>query len=302
MIKEFSVLVGKLRAEEVSDALMESGAYSVSIEDADAESEQEKPIFGEPGLEPSVCAWDNSRLKVLADSSFAIEPVLQKITTELEIDHPILEGRVEVPDNDWVRITQAQFQPTQINEKLWIVPTWHEPPNPEAVNIRLDPGVAFGTGTHPTTRLCLEWLASHDLQGRSVLDYGCGSGILAVAAKKLGAEVACGTDIDPQAVYAAEENARANDVEAHFFLPDDLSDGQFDVVVANILSNPLRILAPALLARVADGGSLILSGILERQAEELIEIYRENDPTLPLQIWKICDGWVCLAGTRTTNS
>ncbi len=298
MLEEFSVLVGKLKAEEVSDALIEAGAYSVSIEDADAESEQEKPIFGEPGLEPEVCSWDNSRLKVLADDSFPIADAIKQIGETLGIDDLRLEGEQAVPDNDWVRITQAQFQPTQISDKLWIVPTWHEPPCPEAVNIRLDPGVAFGTGTHPTTKLCLQWLDSHGLEGKSVLDYGCGSGILAVAAKKIGASSACGTDIDPQAVEAADANAEANGADCAFFLPEDMPEGKFDVVVANILSNPLRILSPALLARVASGGSLVLSGILERQAEELIEIYRENDPNLPLSVWKTEDGWVCLAGTR----
>jgi ribosomal protein L11 methyltransferase len=301
MLEEFSVLVGKMKAEEISDALLEEGAYSVSIEDADADTEQEAPIFGEPGLEPEVCGWQNSRLKILADSSFPLQEVLQRIGQELSCDAVSLEGHESVPDNDWVRITQAQFKPTHIGSRLWIVPSWHEPPDLEAVNIRLDPGVAFGTGTHPTTRLCLEWLESHDLKGKSVLDYGCGSGILAVAAKKLGAECAMGTDIDPQAVEAANLNAETNRADACFVLPEDMPDGTFDTVVANILSNPLRLLAPALLARVAPGGFLILSGILERQAEELIEIYRREDPRLPLSVWKTQDGWVCLAGQRTAG-
>lgn len=296
MLKEFSLITTKALAEDLSDFLMDNGAYSVSIEDADADSAQEKPLFGEPGIEIDQYAWDRSRLKVLADESFPIEDILLKAKADLGASDVSLEGAKEVPDNDWVRITQAQFTPTKIAENLWIVPSWHTPPDPSAINIRLDPGVAFGTGTHPTTRLCLEWLDSHDLTGKSVLDYGCGSGILAVAAKKLGAEKVIGTDIDPQAIEAANYNAEVNEAQARFYLPKDMPEGKFDVVVANILSNPLKILAPALLARVADGGSLVLSGILERQAEELIEIYGSYKPNSPLSIWKSAEGWICLSG------
>lgn len=298
MLLEITVKSDKLHTEALADALIDAGAYSVTIADADADTEEESPLFGEPGLEPETCAWDHSLLKILAGSDFPIEAVLTKIGEDQGISGLSVESKSEVPDNDWVRITQAQFQPTQISNRLWIVPTWHEPPNKDAINIRLDPGIAFGTGSHPTTRLCLQWLESHDLQNKSVLDYGCGSGILAVAAKKLGAEAVIGTDIDPQAIESAEDNAKSNEADVVFVLPDEMPEGKFDVVVANILSNPLRLLSSALLARVAPGGSLVLSGILERQAEELIEIYKENDPTLPLEVWKTDDGWVCLAGSR----
>ncbi len=298
MLKEYSILVGRQEAEKLSDALLDGDIYSVSIEDADADSLDEQPLYGEPGLEPENLAWNRSRIKLLCNDSLNIAPVLNKACAELGIATPDIESETTVPDNDWVRITQAQFKPTQISEKLWIVPSWHEAPDPDAVNIRLDPGVAFGTGTHPTTHLCLEWLSSHDLNDKSVLDYGCGSGILAVAAMKLGAKESFGTDIDPQAVEAASFNAEQNQVKSLFVLPKDLPNRKFDVVVANILSNPLRILAPVLVDRIKPGGHLVLSGILERQAEELMGIYNGIDPTFKISVWKTSEGWVCLAGSK----
>jgi len=214
------------------------------------------------------------------------------------IEPPPIEGRTAVADTDWVRATQSQFPPTRISDRLWIVPTWHEPPDPSAIVIRLDPGVAFGTGTHPTTRLCLRWLDAHLRQGASVLDYGCGSGILAIAAAKLGAARVVGIDIDPQALQAARANSAANAVRADYTDPDSVPAGASDVVLANILSNPLMLLAPALLARVAPGGALVLSGVLERQADEVIEAYRAADASVPLAVWAADEGWVCLAGRR----
>ena len=211
-----------------------------------------------------------------------------------------IEGRAPVRDTDWVRETQSQFTPTRISERLWIVPSWHQPPGEHAVVVRLDPGAAFGTGTHPTTRLCLAWLDESLPAGASVLDYGCGSGILAITAAKLGAGTVVGVDIDPQALQAARANSRANGVDASYTGSHRLSHSAttFDVVLANILSNPLKLLAPALVARVAPGGSLVLSGILERQAEAVLATYRSADATLQLGVWRIDDGWVCLAGTR----
>lgn len=296
MLVEYCLLTEKTLVDPLTDYLMDKGAYSASIEDADADTDREKPLFGEPGIEIDDFAWDHSRLKVLCNDDFDMESALEEAVKEHGWKKPTVENKVEVPDNDWVRMTQAQFQPTQIAGDLWIVPSWHEPPDAKAVNIRLDPGVAFGTGTHPTTRLCLEWLHDHSLAGKSVLDYGCGSGILAVAAQKLGASPVLGTDIDPQAIEAAVYNAEVNRADAQFFLPEEMPDGRFDVVVANILSNPLRLLAPALLARVREGGFLVLSGILERQADELIEVYQSHRPDSPLAVWKSLDGWVCLAG------
>ena len=178
------------------------------------------------------------------------------------------------------------------------MPTWHELPNENAINIRLDPGVAFGTGSHPTTHLCLSWLDQNVTEQDEVLDYGCGTGILAIAAKRLGAKSIVGTDIDPQAVEAAQDNAKMNEVEGTFMLPNEMPEGTFDVVVANILSNPLKLLAPALLARVKENGALVLSGVLARQAEEVIEVYRNIDPKVQLSVWQEKEGWVCIAGRR----
>ena len=217
----------------------------------------------------------------------------------LGIEEPKLVKDEQVEDADWVRITQAQFQPVRVSDRLWIVPTWHEPPAGDtAINIRLDPGVAFGTGSHPTTHLCLQWLDANVKDGQSVLDYGCGTGILAIAAKKVGAGSVLGTDIDPQAVEAAVDNAKANDAPATFVLPKDMPEGTFDIVVANILSNPLKLLAPALLARVKPQGHLVLSGVLARQAQEVIDVYKESDPSVKLSIWKESEGWVCIAGQK----
>jgi len=212
----------------------------------------------------------------------------------------LVAQRAVVNDTDWVRTTQSQFKPTRIGARLWIVPTWHQPPEPDAIVVRLDPGVAFGTGTHPTTRLCLEWLERNLEPGARVLDYGCGSGILAIAAASLGAGDVVGVDIDPQALSASMRNSSANGVTVSYTDPEGLgqSAGPFDIVLANILSRPLKLLAPALLARVGAHGSLVLSGILERQVEDLVSTYRLADPTMPLGSWRTDEGWVCLAGSR----
>jgi ribosomal protein L11 methyltransferase len=215
------------------------------------------------------------------------------------VEPPAIETTVAVEDTDWVRATQSQFPPTRISARLWIVPSWHQPPDPDAISVRLDPGVAFGTGTHPTTRLCLQWLDSNLESDAAVLDYGCGSGILAIAAGKLGAGTVVGTDIDPQALQSARANSEANRVDARYTHPDALGSGTYDIVVANILSNPLKLLAPALLGRVAPGGALVLSGVLERQADEVIDAYRAVDPVIAMDVWGTDEGWVCLAGRRS---
>ncbi|HYM48264.1 MAG TPA: 50S ribosomal protein L11 methyltransferase, partial [Burkholderiaceae bacterium] len=289
-------------AEALADALLESGALSVSTEDAHADTPDEQPLYGEPGFEPTRPAWARSRLRVLAEPDRA-DAIVEAAGLAMMMALAV-EQRTAVEDADWVRATQSQFRPTRISEQLWIVPTWHQPPQPDAIVVRLDPGVAFGTGTHPTTRLCLAWLDANLPSGASVLDYGCGSGILAIAAAKLGAGTVIGTDIDPQALAAARANASANGVAAGYTDPYGLSQSAatFDIVLANILSNPLKLLAPALLARVAPGGSLVLSGILERQAEDVIATYRHADPTLPLGAWRTEDGWVCLVGTCTPGA
>lgn len=298
MLRETLLLAPEQDAERLSDALLDVGALSVSLEDADRDSDQESPLYGEPGLEPQVLAWKRSIVKVLADASFDVPKALEEVASELGIEVPVIRSSADVPDQDWVRITQAQFNPVKVSDRLWIVPTWHIPPSENAINIRLDPGVAFGTGSHPTTHLCLKWLdANLDPKG-TVLDYGCGTGILAIAAAKLGAENVLGTDIDPQAVESATDNATANDVDACFVLPDEMPEGTFDTVVANILSNPLKLLAPALIGRVAPGGHLVLSGVLARQADEVIAVYHSHEPKLQLKVWAEQDGWVCIAGSR----
>jgi len=250
-------------------------------------------LYGEPGMPPPKGAWAQSLLRVLfADEAQADAALAALLAEDILPDlQEVQQSTVE--EQDWVRLTQSQFQPVSIADALWIVPSWHEPPEVAAPIIRLDPGLAFGTGTHPTTRLCLEWLARQTPSQLSVLDYGCGSGILAIAAAKFGAGPVVGVDIDPDAVLATEANAAANDVTVQAGLPDKVADAQFDIVVANILSAPLKLLAPAIAAHVKPGGWLVLSGILDRQAEELIDTYA---PYCALQIDKTLDGWVCLAG------
>lgn len=297
MLYELTLSANDQSAEALADALVEAGALSVSVEDANAETPEEQALFGEPGLSPSRHAWTASRLRVLVDGDDG-ESLVAAASASIGIEAPPIEARVAVADTDWVRETQSQFPPTQISDRLWIVPSWHEPPDPKAIAVRLDPGVAFGTGTHPTTRLCLRWLDANLTAGATVLDYGCGSGILAIAAGKLGAGAITGTDIDAQALLAARANSDANAVHADYTEPDFLRAGTWDVVLANILSNPLKLLAPALLSRVAPGASLVLSGVLERQADEVIAAYRSADPGVPLSVWGADEGWVCLAGRR----
>ena len=298
-MREITLLVNDREAEVLGDALMDAGALSVCIEDADADTPDEQPLYGEPGLEPTKLAWKNSLLKVLVEDDFDYGLDVAIAVKALNIKEPQVISDKLVENADWVRITQAQFQPVRVSDRLWIVPTWHEPPAGDtAINIRLDPGVAFGTGSHPTTHLCLQWLDANVQKDQTVLDYGCGTGILAIAAKKLGAANVLGTDIDPQAVDAAIDNAQANDAPARFVLPEDMPEGTFDIVVANILSNPLKLLAPALLARVKPHGHLVLSGVLARQAQEVIDVYQKHDPSVKLSVWKESEGWVCIAGTK----
>lgn len=298
MLREIRILVDAAAAEALSDALLDAGALSVSVEDADADSASEEPLYGEPGLVPARQAWRQNRLVALIDEGADASALVAAAATGIVEPVPPIESMRDVLDEDWVRKTQQDFPPTQIGKRLWIVPTWHEPPEPDAVVIRLDPGVAFGTGTHPTTRLVLEWLEAHPPQGKSVLDYGCGSGILAIAAAKLGARTVYGTDIDPQALDAARANAASNRVTGVYTAPGDLPSHPFDLVLANILTNPLKLLAPLLLARVAAGGRLVLAGILERQANEVIDAYARHDPGVRLVAWRSAEGWVCLTGAR----
>lgn len=296
-MREIKLLADERCAEALADQLMDAGALSATIEDADADRPDEQPLYGEPGLEPAACAWPRSIVSLLVEKDFDLVAELERLCKELGCDMPEVLSSAPVEDQDWVRLTQAQFPPTQVSDRLWIVPTWHEPKE-GALNLRLDPGVAFGTGSHPTTHLCLQWLDANVKAEDRVLDYGCGTGILAIAAKLVGAREAVGTDIDPQAVEAAVENARMNEVAAEFVLPEGMKDGTFEIVVANILANPLKLLAPALLGRVAPGGRLVLSGVLAKQADEVIEAYRAVDPAVKLAVWRQEGDWVCIAGTR----
>ena len=286
------------QADEVSDLLMELGALAVSLEDANADSEDEQPLFGEPGMEPESAAWNLNHVVALFRNKAEGEQIFGEIPAELlgeaEIDY------TEVPQEDWVRLTQSQFDPIPISARLWIVPSWHEPQDiDDRINLVLDPGLAFGTGSHPTTALCLRWLSEFPLKGQSVLDYGCGSGILGIAALKLGASEAIGVDIDPQAVDSTAYNAGNNGVEMPCGLPDfPLAKRQFPVVVANILSNPLKVLAPSLCNHVEAGGQLVLSGVLARQAEEVIAHYSQ---WIKLAVWAERDGWVCLHGQKAAD-
>ncbi|ANJ73644.1 50S ribosomal protein L11 methyltransferase [Ralstonia insidiosa] len=293
--RECVLEVSRDDAEALSEALFDLGALSVSVEDADADTPEEQPLFGEPGHEPTRLAWNRSRVvALLADDA---DPALLVAAAANEIKlSPVPAYTVrEVEEQDWVRVTQSQFEPIHIGEHIWVVPSWHDAPEPDAVVLELDPGLAFGTGSHPTTRLCMEWLEQHVQPGERTLDYGCGSGILAIVAKKLGAGETVGVDIDPNAVDASRYNAERNHVDATFALPDDAPEGTFDLVVANILSNPLKLMAAMLCARVRPGGRLILSGVLERQAEEVAAAYAS---AIPLTVWRARDGWVCLHGVK----
>lgn len=284
---------GSDAAEALSDALMELGALSVGIEDADAETPDELPIFGEPGIgEPGV--WRRNVVSALFDEGLNLAGIAGEAAAAAGIADPvyIIEA---VPEQDWVRATQSQFDPIKISDRLWIVPSWHSAPQPDAINIVLDPGLAFGTGSHPTTHLCLRWLTGNLHGGETVLDYGCGSGILAIAAKKLGAGETLGVDIDPQAIISSQQNAEQNHVEAAFCLPDAMSPQAADIVVANILSIPLKMLAPLLAASCRRGGRIALSGILAEQAEEVSGIYAQwFDMAPPV----FMESWTLLSGTK----
>ncbi|STQ89971.1 50S ribosomal protein L11 methyltransferase [Iodobacter fluviatilis] len=291
--QELRITTESSQAERFSDALFDLGALSVSVEDAAAGTDAEKPIFGEPG-EPVDQMWENSVVLALFDEDIDTSLIVTAASNTLKLAIPPYDV-VRVEEQDWVRLTQSQFNPIPISDRLWITPTWHECPDAGAISIQLDPGLAFGTGSHPTTRLCLKWLDSNLAGGEKLLDYGCGSGILAIAGIKLGAASAAGVDIDPQAMTASRQNAEQNAVEVAFYLPDAEPVDSYDVVIANILTNPLKALAPMLAAKVKINGRIALSGILAEQADDVIAIYSQwfamNTPQTE-------DGWVCLSGIR----
>jgi len=293
---ELRLMCPEDRVEPLSDALDALDALSVSVEDADAQTDAEQALFGEPGMPAPKDGWQRSRvLALFADQAQAQSALLLLQAQDFFAGSEVL-GVDEVPEQDWVRLTQSQFAPVEITPDFWIVPTWHEPPAQARVVIRLDPGLAFGTGTHPTTRMCLRWIARHEGSAvlSRVLDYGCGSGILAVGAAKLGASTIDAVDIDPAAIQSTELNALANQVRLHAGQPE-LASGTYQTVLANILATPLKVLAPLLWSRVAEGGHLVLAGILERQTDELKAAYA---PYCALDVADQEDGWILMTAGR----
>jgi len=281
-------------ADELSDALLAQGALSVSVEDARAGTAEEAPLYGEPGMSVET-AWPQSLITALCEQHAVPAELIAAACAQIGLAQAP-DYRVEpVAEQDWVQRSQSQFEPIRISDKLWIVPSWATAPDPDAVNLVLDPGLAFGTGSHPSTRLCLQWLERTIRAGERVLDYGCGSGILAIAALRLGAGAALGVDVDPLALVAAQANAERNRVDARFIDTETAPDFQADLVVANILANPLILLAPLLAGHTRKGGRIALSGILRTQAAEVMAAYA------PWFAMRICDGdgdWVLLEGLR----
>ena len=290
-------------AEALSDALLEQGALSVDIHDAAADTQDEQMLFGEPG-EPSGEIWKNAEVSALFEQSADIAEVLRNVSAIMPSGEDLEYHLERIEEQDWVRLTQSQFDPIRISQRLWIVPTWHASPDPEAINLILDPGLAFGTGSHPTTQLCLGWLDQNLNTGDTLIDYGCGSGILAIAALKLGASHVTGIDIDPQAIKASQDNALRNQCDPARFRfmaaqqaagSGALPDHPVDVVIANILTNPLKLLAPILASATRSGGNIVLSGILQEQAEEVKQVYRQ---WFDMRIVSAKEGWVLLSGSK----
>ena len=290
---ELTLLCPEERVDILSDALDALDALSVSVEDADAQTPAEQALFGEPGMPPPKEGWQRSRMVALFAQESAAREAVQLLSAQDFFAGCVMVGVQAVADQDWVRLTQSQFAPVDITPDFWIVPTWHEPPAQAKTIIRLDPGLAFGTGTHPTTRMCLRWIAQHGVSGQRVLDYGCGSGILAIGAAKFGAQTIDAVDIDEAAVTSTVLNAEANGVRLSVGLPDKAS-GQYQTVLANILATPLKVLAPLLCSYVSAGGALVLAGILERQAEELKTAYA---PWIQLAVTDSEDGWILMTAT-----
>ncbi|AVO49882.1 50S ribosomal protein L11 methyltransferase [Melaminivora suipulveris] len=295
---ELTLLCPEERVDAVSEAFDALDALSVSVEDADAQTEAEQALFGEPGMPAPRQAWSSSRITALFATQAAAQEAASLLAAQDFFAGCEVAGIAFVAEQDWVRLTQSQFDPVRITPEFWIVPSWHEPPAGAVQTIRLDPGMAFGTGTHPTTRMCLRWIAQRGASGGQalgrVLDYGCGSGILAIGAAKFGGEPIDAVDIDPAAVQATGDNARANGVQLHAGLPEQ-AQGPYQTVLANILATPLKVLAPLLCAHVAPGGHLVLAGILERQAEELQQAYA---PWLQLSVADSEDGWILMTAHR----
>jgi ribosomal protein L11 methyltransferase len=295
---ELSLLCPEDRVDVLSDSLDALDALSVSVEDADAQTPAEQALFGEPGMPPPKDGWQRSRMVALFAQEAQAQEALHLLSAQDFFEGCRILGVQAVADQDWVRLTQSQFSPVEITPDFWIVPTWHEPPAQARQIIRLDPGLAFGTGTHPTTRMCLRWIAQHGVQGQRVLDYGCGSGILAIGAAKYGASDIDAVDIDEAAVMSTVLNAEANGVNLVAGLPEK-AQGLYQTVLANILATPLKVLAPLLCSYVAPSGALVLAGILERQADELKAAYA---PWIQLEVADSEDGWILMTATSPAIS
>ena len=291
---ELVLMAPEEAVEIVGDALVALDALSVSVEDADALTPAEQALFGEPGMPPPREGWQRSRVVALFPSEAAAREAAALLQPQDFFEGCEVLGVQAVVEQDWVRLTQSQFDPVEITPTFWIVPTWHEPPAQAEQIIRLDPGLAFGTGTHPTTRMCLRWTAQHGAQGQRVLDYGCGSGILAIGASKFGATEIDAVDIDPAAVESTHLNAAANHAALKTGLPD-AAQGEYDLVLANILASPLKVLAPLLCQHVKAGGHLVLAGILSRQADELKAAYA---PWISLAVSDEEDGWILMTARK----
>ncbi|WP_374258187.1 50S ribosomal protein L11 methyltransferase [Aquabacterium sp.] len=310
---ELTLLAKEAEVEVLSDALMEIDALSVSVEDADADTEHEEALWGEPGMPVAREAWQRSTIKSLFPSEAeALEAATLILAQDWAGDIHV-QGIQPVDEQDWVRLTQSQFQPVPITDSFYIVPTWHEVPAAAKTVMRLDPGLAFGTGTHPTTRMCLKWIAQNSAayQGQRVLDYGCGSGILAIGAALHGSGEVDAVDIDPAAVDATHANAEANlahlrnaqgKLPINAGLPDLVGEAQaaYPVVLANILATPLKMLAPLLAGHVAAGGHLVLAGILARQEQELKDAYAEVG--LQLQVANAEEGWILMTAQKSAKT
>ncbi|MGH8619658.1 MAG: 50S ribosomal protein L11 methyltransferase [Burkholderiales bacterium] len=293
-----TLTVANAAADPLADALLAAGAVSVDVSDAHAGTPEERAIFGEPGVDPDG-EWRAARVAALFPDGTDALALTAAALADCAVTAASSPVCARVDDQDWVRLTQSQFTPVCITPRLWVVPTWHTPPDPAAVNLIIDPGLAFGTGTHPTTRLCLQWLARTLSGGETVLDYGCGSGILAIAAMKLGAGSATGIDIDPQALVAARGNALQNRVLVSFAGADQPPPAPAAVVIANILANPLKMLAPLLAALTAPGGRLALAGVLAPQAAEVTAAYAG---AFAFDAPVAQDEWVLLTGQRHAHA
>ncbi len=291
---QLSVQCSASELEQVENLLLELGALSITLTDA-----KDQPLYEPlPGNTP---IWDESIVTGMFEASLAAEALYQQLTSRLpgQLVGSVRQNTLE--DQDWVQAYRDHYFPIQCGEKLWIVPSWHTPPEPDAVNIALDPGLAFGTGGHATTTLCLSWLSSHDMTGLSVIDYGCGSGILAIAAYKLGAGYIAGVDIDPQALTASRDNASRNQIEADqfpLFLPAQMPDNKVDLLIANILSGPLVELSEKLAELVKPGGKILLSGILQQQANTIQSAYQ---PYFDLDPVCAKEDWIRVTGTRRND-